>query len=709
MNALDPQTSNSAVLTPAHIEQLMTLTCERLTSLVSAMCTQLDDTLFSFADRAPDHIAQARFFESILLLNDNQDGIVKAFAQSIENSFRRFKNPQPQQRAPQPIAHEALALVEQNDMDIEVAVTSMASRARSDNQNLLLQLSTRLSTYFKGDVPDVPNPLEPKQIIMAFVNAIEQLPIDQKVKLIALKEFERHVLKQLSPVFNAANQLLLDANIHASVPEAKTGTSSKAAPKATPDAQPTINASSNVPPNASAKAVNYPMFNELSHLLSNTAPNTASENIQPLSQDQVLTLLSTLELADTHLQNGLQQAAPSIRQLVTASLDKNDSKPSALSQVDDNIINLVDMMFAFLLDEQQGLPAPIAALIGRMQLPMVKLALLDHSLFDNHKHPARLLLNEMTEAARGWETQGDNMEDPLYRHIHHCSQVMCKADQPTPSLMAQLYTVFHKHYTTQKEESQRLIDRASHHEEGRITLNFAQEQVDEQIEWTIGDRFVPAAIIKFARSFWKKYLVQTHLRHGTHSSEWRTACDTLEDLIWSVSEIKPEDKVRWRKLIPGLGQRLRTGLETVSHSPTETDQILNDIWTIHRQLIVKGPHSMDRVAMNPTQKKLTRPTQAISPKTALKLQQLESLPVGIWLEFTQGDGRKLSCKLVRKINVTGDFVFTTRCGTQTRAINNHQLAHYLSQGSAKILSDVPLLDRALHAILLRLKSEQSAA
>jgi hypothetical protein len=65
------------------------------------------------------------------------------------------------------------------------------------------------------------------------------------------------------------------------------------------------------------------------------------------------------------------------------------------------VINLIAMVFECIL-EDRNVPDSLKALIARLQIPMLKVAVLDKSFFSRTSHPARRLLNEIAEAAMGW-------------------------------------------------------------------------------------------------------------------------------------------------------------------------------------------------------------------------------------------------------------------------------------------------------------------
>src|SRR5690625_5976672 len=98
----------------------------------------------------------------------------------------------------------------------------------------------------------------------------------------------------------------------------------------------------------------------------------------------------------------------------------------AINQVDEDVINLVSMMFEFILDDR-NLATPMKALLGRLQIPMVKVAIADKSFFSKGGLPARRLLNEMANAALGWQERPEDdrqKADQLYTKIESIVQTI---------------------------------------------------------------------------------------------------------------------------------------------------------------------------------------------------------------------------------------------------------------------------------------------
>src|SRR5439155_27188774 len=73
---------------------------------------------------------------------------------------------------------------------------------------------------------------------------------------------------------------------------------------------------------------------------------------------------------------------------------KGTSVGAGMGQVDAMTLDIVAMLFDELFDDPK-IPIALKGLIGRLQLPMLKVAIADKELFTKKEHPARQLLDTL--------------------------------------------------------------------------------------------------------------------------------------------------------------------------------------------------------------------------------------------------------------------------------------------------------------------------
>src|SRR5438445_957735 len=85
------------------------------------------------------------------------------------------------------------------------------------------------------------------------------------------------------------------------------------------------------------------------------------------------------------------------------------------NQLESMTIEMVAMLFDFIF-ETRDLPDGMKAQLARLQIPVLKAAMLDGAFFAKKTHPSRLLVNALADAGLGWSPDMGN-DDPLYRKV----------------------------------------------------------------------------------------------------------------------------------------------------------------------------------------------------------------------------------------------------------------------------------------------------
>ena len=78
-------------------------------------------------------------------------------------------------------------------------------------------------------------------------------------------------------------------------------------------------------------------------------------------------------------------------------------------------VDIIATLFDFIFDDA-SVADPIKALVGRLQIPVLKVAMLDRTFFSSKAHPARRLLDGISRAAVRCGPQAGH-DDPLYARI----------------------------------------------------------------------------------------------------------------------------------------------------------------------------------------------------------------------------------------------------------------------------------------------------
>ncbi len=580
-------------LLPESLKKVREYAGAELGSMLGDMFNSADDALFELADKATTNAGQAVYFDSMREVRIKRSAIEKKFLRTLHEGFRNLYLPEdkvPTDMLDSNSESPSLSLVPDDDLEESVAIRGMVTRASTNHERALTMLVNRIAHLVSSKpINEVNNLLGPFKICHAFQGACDELEIDIRAKLVVFKLFERHVLAGIDKLYDAANKSLKDMGVLPSLKASDTVDKRRSqAPSPLPGGGP---ATPDMPP-ASGDAVRQEeVFGFLRELLDDSrdrvvAPAAASvpvvDNGPALSHSDLLHLLSTIQVQSKPSPNTADFSAQplDVRQSLF-NLVNQSPQPQAIGRVDDDAINLVSMLFEFILDDHQ-LPTPMKALLARLQIPMLKVAVLDKSFFSRGGHSARRLLNELATAAIGWnETQATD-RDPLYKKIASVVERILNDFDADISIFDELLQEFTSFVATESRRAALIEQRTRDAEEGLGKSQQARAVVGYTLNEKAVGKTLPRVVVDILRDCWSNYMFLLHVKDGTNTPAWEEAVQTAEDLIWSV-QVEPGGGERGQllKMIPSLLQRLRVGFGTVSYSKTKMRTQLKELEAIH--------------------------------------------------------------------------------------------------------------------------------
>ncbi len=617
---------------PAAMHSLRDKARQQLQGLLRDLFDKVDDAMFELADKANNNHEQNLYFDSMREVRLRRRAMEIAFFRSIDIRFAQLLDHTAYRddaaAGNKEFSLDNLSLVQHDDLEQLVAVEAMTNKANEQFAEAIQHLTLRIDHLVPVKVYQKNNPLGVDVICNAFNEAAKSLDIDVKAKLVLFKLFDNMVMTKLGDLFKSLNQLLIDANIMTSL-------KSDARPRRTDSSTDHhygagISASFNglhenvgtSPGLQQGGAAAYDdQTTQVLHTLRDLLGSRNNAPAQRNMGEEIATheLVKILSLAQ-HQNSFNAAAAANSAQLNVRELLKNllsNSTPNqptpAINQVDDDIINLVSMMFDFILDDR-NLAAPMKALIGRLQLPMVKVAIADKSFFSKGGHPARRLLNEMAMAALGWQesSEENQRKDSLFNKMEMTVQAILSDFETDMSIFNNLLTDFRAFLEKDKRRAQILEQRTIDAEDGKAKSEYARGQVDGILNRITSGHDLPAPAQKLLRDAWGNVLFITALKQGVDSEEWQANVRTAQQLVWSLTApLNKENRQGLLKLVPELLQKLRHGLEDISFSPFETTQLFKQLEALHLTRLRAVPKVPDVV--QPTNVSASEPAASKNP------------------------------------------------------------------------------------------------
>jgi hypothetical protein len=761
----------------------------RINGLVSALFENVDDALFDLAEKAENNAAQTQFFDGMREVRKKRPLVERLFQERIGKNFAEFAAGElkPVEPGPTAAGGGALSLVDDQELEESLAVSSMVAKAESRLLRPLYQVNQRLAVIVGGGkVEDRSNPVGPAMLCDAFRSAVREFDLDVQVKLIIYKLFDRFVMVGLNALYDEINIELIRAGVLPQIRhEVPRGVRNPAAAPAS--ARPRAHAADMASDYDDAEhglgvsGLQVEIYETLRSLLAGRhapigrAGGTA--NLRDAGADygdsqglDATTLLSALSILQGQAAAEDRRAtnAETVQELKHELLAQvrrigTDTHARHVSTADEDTIDLVSMLFEFILRDR-NLPAAIQALLGRLQIPYLKVAIVDRHLFAQKAHPARRLLDALADAGVGWSAESDR-DNRLHDRIRQSvDTILQKFDDDLRVFDLEL-AEFNRFMDEHRRRAEHAEQRVAEATRGREKLNEARRVTAREILRRIGDRRLPPVAHTILSRPWANYMVLTLLRKGEESDEWKKALRFADEFIWSTTPKRSDaGRNRLRLLIPQLEAALRHGLATVAYHESDIALQLEDLGRFYARLLdgetpelktareviasSSAPASTPAVEQHTAEaaedpgfelegsgvadsdaSRSAVPAMPQSPVEEIILSSVDaevaqesehavdddeflaaarSMKPGTWFEMATEDGGRERAKLSWISPISGNFLFVNRRGLKVCDKTVYALAAELRRGSTTALLDVPLFDRALDAIVARLRAAAGA-
>src|SRR3569623_338290 len=390
----------------------------------------------------------------------------------------------------------------------------------------------------------------------------------------------------------------------------------------------------------------------------------------------------------------------------------------------DNTIDVIGMIFEFFLVEP-SIPELVKRLLNQLQIPILKVAIVDKEFFTHKHHPARRLLNTLGHASFGWHEKDATTQRRRFEKMEEVVARVLADYQTDPGVFAELLSQFTAFLAA--EDDDYAVETASE-ELGQPAAATPEQKSFEAVALLLDGTEPPAAVRDFLHIVWQRVLPDAAAR----------GVNALWQRRWQTSD----ERRRIVALLPRLLAALQDGMTAVACPPAEIDAVLGGLEPIHMACLRgEAPGLVTTASHAPASQAVKEMIQAIHqdvgsaagdagqddasqfdfeqlPQESSYFDQLgglawdedqqhvddeftalvRNLAVGGWVEFVSGD-KKRRVKLGWKSAVLGQFVFVDRRYRVVAEKNLHDLAADFRTGRAVVVARVGMFDRALDKVL----------
>jgi len=508
-----------------------------------------------------------------------------------------------------------LSLVDESDFEETLRVNEMSVKLRRYCDEEVVALDQRVGVLL-GDatLQGKANPFSPQAICNAFRRACQDIEKDVKIRLTLLKMFDDHVLDDIRSIYKDLNALLVQRSI---LPKIRYGTARRAAAlggmagKAEVSDALEAELSAGVTPpggdpdffamlqglmgglrrsGAAGPALQIPGFPPIAGAAPSGTPLNLGELMQSLTRIQHGDVSGigggSMPLAATLVSPGVTNV---LRELKATSLG------SGMGQMEGMTLDIVIMLFDQIFDDRK-IPSAMKGLIGRLQIPTLKVAILDKTFFSKKTHPTRRLLDSLGDIALHLPPDFGS-SSPLYIELDRLVQKLIDSFQDNVDVFEAMRAEVERMTSEGVQRAEAEARDLAQEVERKEKLALAKAVAQHAIKLRVDTKKLPPVIVRFLSQQWVKLLLVAYAKHGSESEAYKTATATMDLLIWSVSPMQSlEERRRLATRLPGLLKRLNFGMQLIGTDDTTRRTFFAKLMRCHTRIINTGSSSAAAVS-----------------------------------------------------------------------------------------------------------------
>ncbi len=544
--------------TAALLEKMRQAVLLRLEPVCAEAITKSDDALFDMGQNSKGEIATA-YMDAMREIRRERGPMELLFRNHINSSFHEF-----QQLPATALASgdkQALSLVAEEDLEEQLAGEQTANAIHRRFKQLLEPIAgglARIAITINPMFDQINSPVGPERLVGAFRAALTGFSAPTEVKLVLAKLYERQVMPALELLYPEIHRILGEAGYISGVAPKPQPTPTQAEQQAQVAAilgdqvSQRSRAGGLLPANFfgyggyQGTESEESVLNSLHDLLfawrKVQRPDYAAIYQPPAAPTRpALTpseMLSVLGLFQVELPHGLKTALQSTdnisqqikRELITGAAALGISQSDAhIGDAEEDAIDVVGMMFEVFLDDRDIDPA-VRDQLSRLLVPYVKVALIDRRLFLHKTHPARKLLNAISEACQGNHGEGPNERELLQKVEAVVDRLVAGFSEDMgifDTLEAELRLSIEQ-YKKRAELAERRVTEA---QRGKERLEEARLRAEALLNERLKNRQVTDTVQEDLHRYWSHHYAVVFLRENGEGEGCSQAMHTLDQML----------------------------------------------------------------------------------------------------------------------------------------------------------------------------------
>ncbi len=618
---------------------------KRIVELLASTFDKIEDELFDMAEKAGDRDAQNLYLDARAQSREKRNAIEVSFKKQFLSFFeKKVTGEDDPGRAPSvDYGSMELALVEDYDLEQKLAVKDIANRMTDTCDDELRTLSQRMGFLLsEPELKDDANPIAPDTIIKALKVACDQMTSGYQTKLTVMRMVEQHMAKDMLSIYHDINSHLVARKILPQIrptyrkspggASRKTTDAASAVPGMSPssrgDAGVALGSNSNPATDIlatlrqllaggamfgaspGADITSPPAYGITTGSFApapTTGPGVAFSSVEASEAMCRVThgepslgnagLISALTQLQQHVMSAAASASTAPRDFIpgetpasTLNMLRDIKTPSMVessSPIDVMTIDIVAMLFDYVFDDK-AIPDAIKGLIARLQIPALKVALLDRSFFSKKSHPVRRLLDSLADASVCFAGVA-NRDDPLYRMIETVVDRVHMEFDTDFQIFADVLVDLEKFMAEREAANAEFVEQSARAVHEREMREMARLIAQDETERRLADVELPAPVAAILNGPWTRVLERVYLREDGRHAGFAQALETIDNLIWSVlPKANADERKRLVGMLPSLLRNLQQGMEIAAVESEDRGRFFSTLVDCHAAAVKAG-------------------------------------------------------------------------------------------------------------------------
>jgi hypothetical protein len=372
------------------------------------------------------------------------------------------------------------------------------------------------------------------------------------------------------------------------------------------------------------------------------------------------------------------------------------------------VIELVNNMFITIF-EDPDLIDPVKVQIGRLQIPYIKVALLDVTLLNEPAHPARLLLNEL--ARLGARVNGS--DEPLMELVQSVVHEILDGFETDLNVFTDNLERLRREAEASESSAAEAEEQTLEKAESHAKLLHTKKYVVIRLRQYLKGKQLPKEIHGLLLKGFAPLLLKIYRREGEESPQWHNTVLLLRRIVESV---QPRDSAyQLGAVLDRSSELINQAQEAIDTLPRRMadSSLVNGLKAVYQRLSKKRreigvdpdeeppEQRIDPLALDEDDDLEMPPELLNQPSPEEIVAQLpEYIHAGTWCEVYMGHNqtpRRLKVSSV--LHDTAQLVFVDSTGEQAEIKDIQEFLDELDCERSRVLQDEELFDKALTAVI----------